>query len=243
VESDYAGKVLTRRNTYLGLAYVLGGLVVIIGGMALALWGGMMAFPDKTMPQNVSPEKKALGIFLLSVGGLFFGSTAILFLANPTYFGNRFLLRKTREEFSRRSRPLVDPNDPEALFTEVVPKLNWGRSLLETASDIGFLKVDAGRREILFEGDKQRFRVPADAITHCALEFFVNGQGSHAATKIYYVVLRANRPNEFWEVPLRERRGSGKFGARRRRKSAERLFASIQQMRGREGITPALANT
>jgi hypothetical protein len=243
VEPDYAGKVLTRRNTYLGLAYVLGGLVVIVGGMALALCGGMMAFPDKHSPQDVPPEKKALGIAMLGVGGLFFGCTAIFFLVNPTYFGNRFLLRKTRAEFSRRLQHLVDPNDPEALFTEVVPKLNWGGTMLESASDIGFLKVDARRREILFEGDKQRFRIPAEAITYCALEFFVEGKGSHAATKIYYVVLRANRPNEFWEVPLRERRGSGKFGARQRRKSAERLFASIQQMRGREGITSALAST
>jgi hypothetical protein len=104
--------------------------------------------------------------------------------------------------------------------------------MLETASDAGFLKVDAQRREILFEGDKERFRIPAEAITHCALEFYIEGQGTHAATKIYYVVLRANRPNEFWEVPLRERRGTGKFGAGKRKKSAERLFASIQQICG-----------
>ncbi len=168
----------------------------------------------------------------MSIGGLFFGGTAIFFLFNPTYFSNRFLLRRTREEFSRRPKCLVDPNDPDALFSEIVPKLNWGRMMLETASDVGFLKVDAARQEILFEGDKERFRIPAEAITYCSLEFFVEGQGTHAAMKIYYVVLRANRPNEFWEVPLRERRGSGKFGARKRKKSAERLFASIQQIRG-----------
>jgi len=212
-------------------------LAAVFGGLILAVCGGMMAFPDKNSPQDVPPAKKVLGIAMLSVGGLFFGGTTIFFLINPNYFGNRFLLRRARAEFARRPKCLVDPNDPDALFTEIVPKLNWGRMMLETATDAGFLKVDPQRREILFEGDKERFRIPAEAITYCAVEFYVEGQGSHAATKIYYVVLRANRPNDFWEVPIRERRGTGKFGARKRKKSAERLFASIQQIRGTQGIT------
>jgi hypothetical protein len=237
VESDYAGKVLTRRNAFIALGYVLVALVLIFASIGLAAWGGMMAFPDKNSPQNVTPTKKILGIALLSAGGLCFLGTAVFFFVNPSFFSTRFLLRRAREEFSRRPKCLVDPNDPDALFIEIVPKLNWGRMMLETASDIGFLKVDPSRREILFEGDKERFRVPAEAITYAALEFFVEGQGSNAATKIYYVVLRANRSKDFWEVPLRERGGTGKFGARRRKKSAERLLLSIQQMRGLQGST------
>jgi len=191
----------------------------------------MMAFPDKHSPQDVPREKKVIGVTILSVGGLVFGSTAIFFLINPLFFSNRFFLRRTREEFSRRPKCLVDPNDPEALFTEIVPKLNWGRAMLETASEVGFLKVDVSRREILFEGDKERFRIPAEAITYCALEVFVEGQGTYATRAIYYVVIRANRPNQFWEVPLRERHGTGKFGGGKRKQSAEKLFAAIQQIR------------
>ncbi len=232
VEREYAGRVLTRRNSYIALASVFGGLLFIFAGLALALWGGMMAFPDKNSPQDVPPEKKVIGITSLSVGGLVFGGTAIFFLVNPLFFSNRFFLRRTREEFSRRPKCLVDPNDPAALFTEIVPKLNWGRALLETATDVGFLKVDAARREILFEGDKERFRIPADSITSCKLEVFVEGQGSYAARAIYYAVVQANRPNQFWEVPLRERHGTGKFGGGKRKQSAEKLFAEIQQIRG-----------
>ncbi len=231
IEPDYAGKVLTRRNSLIGLSYVLLALLFIIGSGVLAACGGIMAFPDKNSPQYVPPAKKVLGISMLSVGGALFAGACIFMLANPTYFRDRFLLRRAREEFSRRPKTFVDPNNPDALFVEIVPKLNWGRTMMEMASDVGFLAVNLGKREVLFEGDKQRFRVPADAITLSEVEFFVEGKGTSAATKIYYVVLRANRPNEFWEVPLRERLGAGKFGSRRRRKSTERLCEAIEKMR------------
>jgi hypothetical protein len=232
VEPDYAGKVLTKRNAAVATALIFAGLLSLFGGLGIMLWGGMTAFPDKNSPQDVPPAKKAAGIALLTLGGLTFAGTALFFLINPTYLGNRFILRKVREEFSRRPKCLVDPNDPDALFVEIVPKLNWGRMTLETASDLGFLKLDPRRKEILFEGDKERFRIPAEAITYCAVEFFIEGQGSHAATKIYFVVLRANRPNDFWEAPIRERLGGGKFRSRLRKKSAERLLQSINDMRG-----------
>ncbi len=231
VEPDYAGKVMTRRNSLIGLAYVFGGLAVIIAGGVIAAFGGVTAFPDKNSPQNVPPATKAMGIAALAIGGTIFAGGCIFFLVNPSFFSNRFLMRRAREEFGRRPKCLVDPNDPDALFVEIVPKLNWGKLMLEMASDVGYFKVDQGRREILFEGDKERFRLPADAITYCGIEFFVEGQGSHAATKIYYVVIRANRPNEFWEVPIRERLGAGKFRSRRRRKSAERILRLIQELR------------
>jgi hypothetical protein len=230
VEPDYAGKVLTKRNVAIGTASAFAGLLILFAGLGLAAWGGMMAFPDKNSLQDVPPAKKTLGIAILSLGGLLFAGSAIFFLVNPTYFRERFLLRKAREEFSRRPKCLVDPNDPDALFIEIVPKLNWGRAMLETASDVGFLKVNPSRKELLFEGDKQRFRIPVEAITACGVETFVEGKGTHAARTIYYVVLRANRPGEFWEAPIRERTSSGMFKSGRRRKSAERLFQSINDL-------------
>jgi hypothetical protein len=92
--------------------------------------------------------------------------------------------------------------------------------------------VDKARREVVFEGDKERWRIPAAAILSCEVEFFVEGRGSHAATKIYYVVLRARHPAQFWEAPIRERTGTGIFRAGRRKKAAERLCESIRSLHG-----------
>jgi len=232
VETDLAGKVLTKRNAIIANAYALVAFALLIAGIGLAAWGGLTAFPDNESDQEVSPARKAFGITVLSLGGALLLSTAVFFLASPSYLGNRYLLKVIKREFARRTKCLVEPNDPDALVVEIVPKLNWGKLAWETARDVGFLRVDKARREVLFEGDRERWRIPAAAITYCEVEFFVEGQGSHAATKIFYTVLRARHPTDFWEAPIRERGGTGIFRSGRRKKSAMRLCEAIKEIQG-----------
>jgi hypothetical protein len=78
------------------------------------------------------------------------------------------LLKVVKREFARRTGCLVQPSDADALFVEIVPKLNWGKMVLESASDVGSLRVDKRRREILFEGNKERWRIPAAATVSAA---------------------------------------------------------------------------
>jgi hypothetical protein len=103
--------------------------------------------------------------------------------------------------------------------------------MLENASDVGLLLVDKARREVRFEGDRERWRVPANAITACEVEKFVQGEGTHGATKIFYTVLRANRRNGFWEAPIRHRVGTGVFSGKRK-KLATKLATAIQEIPG-----------
>jgi len=228
VGSDWAGKVLTKRTALAATAWAFAAWLFLFAGLGLLVWGGVTAFPDdKTF---VSPETKSLGIAVMAVGAMLFLSTALLFFINPNYLGNRYLLKVVRREFARRTGCVVEPTEPDALFVEIVPKLNWGKMALENASDVGFLFVDKARREILFEGDKERWRIPAAAVLSCDVDYFVEGQGTHGATKLFYVVLRARRPGQFWEAPIRERSGTGMFRSARRKKAAERLCASIQNL-------------
>jgi hypothetical protein len=44
--------------------------------------------------------------------------------------------------------------------------------------------VDKSRRELRFEGDKERWRIPAASITGCQIEYFVHGQGAGAQSSI-----------------------------------------------------------
>ncbi len=231
--ADDAGRVLTKRNALIGNAFAFAALLLLFGAIGLAAWGGITAFPDDKSTRTVSPEAKAVGIAALATGGLLFVGIAVFFFANPTYLGNRFLLKVVKREFARRTGCLVDPTDPEAVFVEIVPKLNWGKLALESASDVGFLRADKARRQLLFEGDKERWRIPAAAILSCDVDFFVEGQGTAAARKIYYTVLRARHPTRFWETPIRERAGTGLFQSGRRKKAAEQLCAAIQKLQGK----------
>ena len=231
VEANFAGKVLTRKTAWIGLAYTLFTMLLALGGLFAVLGGAMLAFPDAPAPRP-SAERKAAGISIMCASSALALTGIILALTNPSYFGNRRLRRLARREFARRTGCFVSPEDPDALFVEVVPKLNWAKMTLENASDIGFLLVDRPRRQLLFEGDRERWRVPAAAITFCAVEEFVHGKGTAGALRIYFTVLRANRPNQFWEAPIRERGATGKFLAHKRKKRALKLTAAIQEMTG-----------
>ncbi len=230
VATEYAGRVLTRRTALIGTACSLGALALLLAALGLVVWCGITAFPEKSQPQEVAPVTKALALAGLAIGGSLFLGTAAFFFINPSYFGNHYLLNLARREFSRRPTSLVDSNDPGSLFVEIVPKLHWGKMKLESASDVGFLLLHQERREILFEGDREYYRIPAAAVTSCDVEFFVAGEGSHAATKIFFVVLRAHHPTAFWEAPIRARSGTGMFQSNKRKKWALNLQKEIKAM-------------
>jgi hypothetical protein len=104
-----------------------------------------------------------------------------------------------------RQRPgtLVHPDDPDAVYVGVVPRKNWGRVLLENSTDIGLLKIDPGCRELLFEGDRQRWRIPAGSIQSCELEEHAIGPPDPNENNVFpLAVLRVNRDGSIWEAPL-----------------------------------------
>ncbi len=229
---DDAGKVLTRKRIVLGNASALLGIVLLFGGIGLLAWGATLM--EHNSPQTVPWDG---GLALCIVGGLFLvGAIAGMFI-DPGYGANGRLRKAFKAELSRRSGKIVEADDPDALFVEVVPKLKWGKLSLETATDVGLLVVDAQRKEIRFEGDQERWRVPAQAITGLGLEFFTVGHGA-GQRKIYFVVMQASRREGFWEAPIRERTRNGAF--MRHKKRAEKLLLSIAEMCGqtRQFVAP-----
>jgi hypothetical protein len=224
--SDHRGKVLTRKRMWIGNACSLVGVLGFIGGLALLAWGAsILEKADKG-----GADAKGLGVALCVLGGAFVLTALTGVLFDSSFGGNRMLRNAFKAELARRTGVLVEPNDPDALFVEVVPKLNWGKVMLDNASDVGLLVVDKARREVRFEGDNERWRVPAASITSSEVENYVHGQGA-GATRIFYVVLRATRREGFWEAPIRERRGHGLLAAKRK-KLAFRLAAAMQEIRG-----------
>ncbi len=228
---EFSGRILSRRNVLIGNALSFSLLLVFFGGLGLALWGALAAFPDHPPPEGVSPTAKVFGITLLTMGLSFFVFGALLGVTNVNLFSNRRLRKVTRREFKRRPANLVEPDSPHARFVEVVPKLNWGKMMLETATDVGFLAIDHQRGLVLFEGDKECYRIPVQSIAWCAAEVYVHGEGTHGATRLYYVVVRANHPTQFWEAPFRVRMGNGLFTRRQQRRATEQLLKEINELK------------
>jgi len=224
--AEHNGKVLTRKRMWIGAAFAFAGLLSFLGGLVLLACGASLL---ERVDKGTSGTNGA-GVALCVGGGVLVLTAVAGMLFDSSFGSNRRLRRAFKAELARRSGVLVEPDDPDALFVEVVPKLNWGKAMLDNASDIGLLVVDKARRELRFEGDKERWRVPAESVTSCEVEKYVHGQGA-GTTRVFYVVLRATRREGFWEVPIRERRGHGLLSAKRK-KLAYRLAAAIEEIRG-----------
>lgn len=217
--AEIGGKVFNRAMMWKGTLMSSLGLVGIFGGLGLLTWGA-------THLENSGVD--GVGITLCVAGGL-----SVLFaiggmFVDSSFGGNRMLRKAFLAEVKRRPDAWVRADDPVARFIEIVPKMNWGKTMLDNASDIGLLAVDGERREIRFEGDRERWRIPVTALTHHELESYVHGQGA-GAIKMFYVVLRVARPGGFWEAPVRTREAVG-LASGRRRKQALKLHAEIQAL-------------
>src|SRR5262249_52506618 len=117
----------------------------------------------------------------------------------PTWF----LLARARQVVRTRPEALVDADDPDALFVGVVPRQNWGKLMLELSDDMGFLRIDGERQRLLYEGDRERWTIPAASVLSCEVEGFDFGPSAPDGQAAFWVVvLRANVEGRVWEAPL-----------------------------------------
>lgn len=150
-------------------------------------------------------------------------------LKNSSFLGNRYYLGRAKRFFSLRRDRIVDPDRTSNLptfFVEVVPRRNWGKLMLETATDVGFLQVDARRGEIRFEGDCERYRIPARAIRDCAIEQIVMSAGQSTIT-YYAVVISGDTATGPWEAPFIARQTRALVAPSHRRQSGDAIYASV----------------
>jgi len=218
IPEPYAGKILTTKTIVIGNLLTLLPLLLMLGGGGLAYVAVVVFLPVDG--NNVTPTEVAVGVILAVVGTVVAAASAYWGLRNATRVGNWYLRRLARREIGDRPDGLVNPEDPTAIFVEVVPRQNWGRLMLETATDVGFLLVDEERREVRFEGDRERFRIPAAAILSCEVEETTFGEGTEGAIRYYLTVIQADEPSGVWEVPLAYRGDFGQLGARTREERA-----------------------
>lgn len=166
-------------------------------------------------------------IAVSGVGGMMLLAGGLM-MRDVGWLSRRALIGRARAAISMRADALVRPEDPDAVFVQVVPRERWGKLMLETASDVGFVKLDERRRELLFEGDRERYRIPGEAILGCEVEKVVYGTAREPyETCVFLSVLRARGPDGIFEVPLGQRAGLGHRTIPARRQWAEQFCERI----------------
>ena len=148
----------------------------------------------------------------------------------PSYLTTRFMLRQTRNAFAFRANPAVDFNNPDLLFVDIVPRIKWGKASMENASDIGFLELNKLRRELVFEGDRERYWIPVESILDIKHEFWaesVQHQLQSSPSLNHVVVVRARTAAGPWETWFYRRHNKLQM-----RTAKRRLADSLELERG-----------
>jgi hypothetical protein len=183
----FAGKVLTPGHIVAQSVVTLSPFLLFVASIAACL--GAVAVFGSDVPPSVS-----FGLFASCL--LSFGAFMVLSQHFPGLLGSRYMRAVARRDFGLRPDRWVDPRDPAAVFVDIIPRQTWHKKRIENADDIGFLKIDRRAREITFEGDRERYRIGAESIASCDLEWF----GRSFRSYYFIVVLRANTAAGPWET-------------------------------------------
>ena len=201
IASQPAARILSKGHRTVSL--LLGFIPVYFTLAGLALMG--ISFPvvlkdTSFRPPIFLPEHQALEVF---IAGGFITLASIALVSTLPNIGEVYLRRIARSAIRRRPGIIVNPDAKDSLFVDVVPRSNWNPFKLEKASDTGFLAVDLERREVRFEGDLQRYRIPAESMCSCTLEKYVAMKNAGPrATGYWLVVIRAYNAKGVWESPF-----------------------------------------
>jgi hypothetical protein len=229
IASQPASRILTKGHV--ALVYLLGMWPVYLtfAGMAAMFVSYATVFKDHTFPSPmVLPANEASIIFFAGLVSTLAGS--ILGLIYP-HTGGTYLRHIAVRTIGQRPDAIVNPEAKDSLFVDIVPRGNWHRLMVENASDIGFLCVDLERREIRFEGDRQRYRIPADSICSCTLEKSLAMQSASPNAMGYWmVVVRAYDANALWEAPFAIRPTKGRGLRRFPTEATKELHARISSL-------------
>src|SRR5262245_60244644 len=127
IDDSSAGRVLSKRTIVVGNLLVFTPIVLMIAGLGIAAaaahWG-----IDEDGNQDLVHRIPA--ILFIALGLILAGVSGYWGLRNTTKLGNWYLLRLAKKTIRGRTDRIVDPDDPEAIFVEIVPRKNWERLML-----------------------------------------------------------------------------------------------------------------
>jgi hypothetical protein len=207
VPTTDARYLLNSFNT--GMATGLTLLPILVG--AFSLLGGV------GVGISIYGKVPVAATILIGLGILCSVLSVVALVAYQQFLAGRYLRWIARWTFSRRSDLLVRPDDPEAVFIDIIPRSHWGEAMVEPATDMGFFTIDHDHRELLFEGDVKRYRIPFEAVGSCQIEEYSLGHEQWKADVHFVTVLTVETATGPREIPL-----SGRHLEFRSRRAAER---------------------
>jgi hypothetical protein len=229
IDPKFAGRILSKGNFAKGQLLTAVPAVIQLTGAVLTMLGILAAVPDKRTGQravDLSPEQMhwafGVGVPLVILG-------SIWGIAFSSRLRDGYVLAVAKREIKRRPDAIVEPDAGQ--YVSIIPRENWNRGMFKSSKDSGFLIVDAARREIRFEGDQERYRVPVDALLSCDVVKSVFLAGAKPNAPGYFmVVLRAQTGSGVLEAPVAPQASNNIFDSKTRQRAAEALQKKIMAL-------------
>ena len=228
IEPEYAGRILTKSN--IAMVYLLAFPVLFLQLLGMGMMAAVFVtvFPDNAGSHPFIDLPKPQADLVFAAGAALTVIFSVYGLMFPSLLSGSYLLSVAKRQVERRRDAIVHPG-PDSVYVDIIPRRNWNRLMLENATDIGFLTVDTARREIRFEGDRERYRIPADSLLSCRLEkSFYTSTARPNAPGLWLVVIRAAGPGAAWEAPVIPRLYKRRNSTMVRLKAAEGLLNKIR---------------
>jgi hypothetical protein len=232
---DHMGGDTLDRSGKIELCLALIPVGALIIGIGLTIWGLVRA------PWN-EPDSPAAWLPLF-VGLMLALPAAFVVWINVDWFGLRYVIRKVRETLSRRPDALVDSENPNARFVDIVPRAQWHQLVPDKPTDRGFFLIDRTLRRFVFEGLKERYVVPMDAVLGCEVEAMLPHTGGWNFFAVVLTVcylgdapasIIGGRRDDEWEIPILPRpMRFRRYSAAYRRELADSLRDDIAASLGR----------
>ena len=187
------GQIFNFRHRIMINIVGLSPAIFFFGGLGLMAIGGWN-LPKDPMQDGFGPvwtlPLLAVGLVSAIFGGVL--STYYQLLPEDLYtYG------KVCRNFALRPDALVQARDDHT-FIGITPRENWTVIKLDTASDVGLLKIDRDRRTIYIEGDHHRYTIPAASLLDCEAECFYHPLDK--ATQHWLIRLVVQTENEPREI-------------------------------------------
>jgi len=172
---------------------LFGNLLTFFGLFVVAVGGGIISLGYNLMINDM----KVVGIAMIVVGGIVLLYGLVRSLRLTRELGDHYK-RKVTKQIEERSNPFVSPNNAEAIFVKIVPAKNISTPHLEDASDVGFFYYDEHKQMLLFEGDRERFRIPISQLSYAGILDY-----KMQYTRMVFLVIQMPNGMQVWEAPIR----------------------------------------
>jgi hypothetical protein len=173
-----------------------------------------------------------LGWLLVLPGIPIFFWGGYLALCCPSVPENRWIERRLRREIGLRPDFLVDPRDTESIYASLIPRDSFVKIKFTLASDLFLLKLDASKRQLIIEGDCDRYCIPAEAISVCEPQCFFHPMDHQQNIQIWVVRLMVQFESGMREMLLSVNPTTwNRMTNPRRQKIAANLCARIAVLR------------